>query len=527
MKRILTAFICLLLLFPCAAAHAESSAFAGGEGTADKPYLIETETQLCAVSLYPDACFLLTRDITCSADWEPIGTRSVPFTGVFDGDGHTVSGLRASASIAEEACLGLFGWNSGTIRNVRVENCSFSVHGTITYAGGIAAINTGTIELCRVSGQIYAACAAGGITGKSEISGTVRCCHSSASVSADIAGGICGISAGRTQNCLNTGSVSGNAAGGIIGQGPMSAYCCNTGAVSGALCGGIIGDLPGGYIGQNDGSNCFFLDTVSQGTGNGGSCVKLTASEMTLAESFPGFDFQSVWYMGSSHPLLRMKTPPKPVVPQSIEITTLPKRTQYTEGESFCPDGLCVTLRYSDGTSVPVTDYLLGGYEPTVGEHTVTVTHSGFSATFSVKVTVAAPDAITSSIYAVTPQWLRKIPPYTTVNALKKGLDGNSFIAVFNDENPADSNSYVRTGMTIAIVEGAAKKFSLTAVVTGDTDSDGKLTATDLPGILHHLLKQQPLSGPYAQAADCNDDSKVTLTDFLLLKAHILGKSTL
>ena len=283
--------------------------------------------------------------------------------------------------------------------------------------------------------------------------------------------------------------------------------------------------MPLSYAGSNDGSTCFFTERTPEGIGNRAGCIKLTDAQMSLATSFTGFDFESIWYMGSAHPQLRMKQPIQPVVPTGIVIVSLPDKTEYLEKEAFCPDGLSVVLCYSDGTSVPVTDYLLGGYEGTVGKHTVTVTHSGFCVTFPVTVKAVSPDAITSSVYTVTPQWLRKIPLHTTVSALIKGLDSSDFIAVFNGESQPGENAYVRTGMTVAIMDGNNRKFSVTAVVTGDVNGDGKLTSADLQEVIHHLLKKQLLSEAYAQATDCNGDGNVTLTDFLLLKSHILVDS--
>ena len=41
----------------------------------------------------------------------------------------------------------------------------------------------------------------------------------------------------------------------------------------------------------------------------------------------------------------------------SIEITTLPTKTTYTEGEKFSTAGMKVTAKYSDGTSKEITNY--------------------------------------------------------------------------------------------------------------------------------------------------------------------------
>ena len=166
MKRMIAVLLCILLL-PRLAARGAVSPFAGGQGTETEPYLIGTEAQLRTVGDYLDAHYKLIADITVTgSDWEPIGTRTDPFTGCFDGNRHTISGLAGNAIAPGTAYQGLFGWNAGTVRNVIVSGCRFSATATgqkpAAYAGAIAAVNSGTVAGCSASGQISATSAAGG-----------------------------------------------------------------------------------------------------------------------------------------------------------------------------------------------------------------------------------------------------------------------------------------------------------------------------------------------------------------------------
>lgn len=86
----------------------------------------------------------MTADITIPAGttWTPIGSAANPYTGVFDGDGHTVSGLTASITAAKyspEAPFGLFGKTQGaTIKNLKMSDTSLT---GASYAGiGIYAV---------------------------------------------------------------------------------------------------------------------------------------------------------------------------------------------------------------------------------------------------------------------------------------------------------------------------------------------------------------------------------------------------
>ena len=71
-----------------------------------------------------------------------------------------------------------------------------------------------------------------------------------------------------------------------------------------------------------------------------------------------------------------------------IEVTSLPNKTVYKQGENLNVAGMVVTVTYSDGTTSLIDDaFTLTGYDAnTLGEQTVTVHHEGFTATFTVTV---------------------------------------------------------------------------------------------------------------------------------------------
>lgn len=109
--------------------------------------------------------FILTQDIdlegTAENPWTPIPD----FKGILDGAGHTIEGLYIDWGKDENknSYQGLFGSNSGTIKNLTVE-------GSITtefYTGGIAGVNNkqGIITGCISRVNITAVDAAGGIAG--------------------------------------------------------------------------------------------------------------------------------------------------------------------------------------------------------------------------------------------------------------------------------------------------------------------------------------------------------------------------
>ncbi len=135
-----------------------AEAFAGGEGTAESPYLIATPAQLKLMSERISdgtgnaAHYRLTADIDFNhMRWTSAGeTKSTTvktFSGTFDGDGHVIKNLNI---VSDKTYAGMFCKVTGTVKNVEV-NGSLKANGS-TYAGGIAGDFRGF--LCNVVSDI-------------------------------------------------------------------------------------------------------------------------------------------------------------------------------------------------------------------------------------------------------------------------------------------------------------------------------------------------------------------------------------
>lgn len=162
-----------------------------GEGTEEDPFLIETEEDLRLVSDFNDCYFKLANDIVLTdTDWEPLCVLTTPFSGTFDGDGHTIFGLTISTNRTDTTGYynGLFSRNAGTIKNLNVVTSESGITGCSFYVGVLAGYNSGIIENCRVSGTInnkYSASFAsgvGGLVGKNSDAGLISKTYSDVSV---------------------------------------------------------------------------------------------------------------------------------------------------------------------------------------------------------------------------------------------------------------------------------------------------------------------------------------------------------
>ena len=292
-----------------------------GSGTETDPYQISTaaglkwfrdkvnnaktkeETKICAV---------LTANIDLkNEEWTPIGigngtenngaTIDFPYSGTFDGNGHTISGLNVNYG---DKNGGLFCYvKSATIKNLTVAgSVTYSSGDGIAYGGIVGCADSSTIEnctnRCTVTGNWYA----GGIVGWSTDSDIIGCANFGNISSPSRSGGICGKITGEKdtygidatiRDCYNVGMVSGNYAGGITGQSDsgnidiLIANCYNVGSLHGSdNRGEIIGDpLSASSLTTID--NCYYLPTGNSASTSNRVIVKRTDSK-TAAEFADG-----------------------------------------------------------------------------------------------------------------------------------------------------------------------------------------------------------------------------------------------
>ena len=242
--------------------------------------------------------------------WTLIGTNTNPFTGTFDGNNKTISGLYFNDSGKDD--VGLFG--------------CVGVNGKV--------INV-TLADSYVSGKSYV----GGICG-SNMGGTLQGCHNTGTVSGNSwVGGVCGYNGGRNgsptiQKCDNSGTVSGNSGvGGVCGQNNSSTVkgCYNTGEV--------IGNNPVGSVcGWNGGATvekCYYLagtseKAVGDGTGNRNETCE-SKTELQFRNGEVAYQLQSDLNISTQVWGQRIGTDKTPVLSSNPNYTV-----QKTAPESHC-----------------------------------------------------------------------------------------------------------------------------------------------------------------------------------------------
>ena len=206
----------------------------------------------------------LTENINLTdMEWTPIGTNyNNAYTGIFDGNGKTITGLTVTGS---DQYAGLFGriGSGGTVKNVVLEGVQITSDNSLGSVGGVAGYSYGNIEYCSVSGSVSVSGISdvGGVVGY-QVGGSITGCSSSATVKGtQRAGGMAGVTnSGATLTaCYATGDVTLESndigtcyAGGVVGNNGSSCTlkaCYAWGSVTGSGSGTVY---VGGVTGSND-----------------------------------------------------------------------------------------------------------------------------------------------------------------------------------------------------------------------------------------------------------------------------------
>ena len=200
--------------------------------------------------------------------WEAVVYGGYPkFMGTFNGNGHTISGLKITEGTKDYQ--GLFGYLEGVVKNLKMENTQITAAGN--NHGSMVGYNHGTMTDCgSTMGVVKGTNYVGGLVGRNTYDQMEDCYNGNDVTGSQYVGGIAGqcTDAGILYRCFNYGVIkstyNGNAyVGGITGYSTTQiSYCYNTGIISGK-------QYVGGVIGQNSSSllqycyNAGFVDSLS------------------------------------------------------------------------------------------------------------------------------------------------------------------------------------------------------------------------------------------------------------------------
>ena len=280
-----------------------STAFLGS-GTEGDPYQINSAADLAhlassvnAGATYEGKYFVLNVDLNLNnKSWTPIGTKSNPFAGAFDGNAKKIYNLSVTM---DTAYAGLFGYVSGTIKNVGIISGTIAPASTAatTYAAPLVGYLTGTVENCyskanvtiSVTNIVYA----GGLIGYMDTAGAfVKNSYASGNVSVTTtsgfayAGGFVGMNKGTIHCSL--------AFGDVTAKGQNDSYSRN-----------------GGFVASNPGvlTHCYRSDTqvlVKNTTVGAAYCTDSSVSSYADMIALAQYYWDTaVWDFTSLYPTLK------------------------------------------------------------------------------------------------------------------------------------------------------------------------------------------------------------------------------
>ncbi len=385
----------------------------GGQGSV-------TATDLQGMNGNRAGNYALGSDINANATsgwgggFAPIGnTIANPFSGNFDGLGHTITGLTIARPLTDN--VGLFGYVVSTpgamLKNVTLSGGSVTggsyvgtlvghINGDIlnshsnqnvvgaSYVGGLVGWSTGNITNSSTTGRIDATGDyIGGLVGW--ITGNITCCFATGPVTSNGAyvgglagwitgdasrsyasgavstqgayvGGLLGWSTGNTSNSYARGSVftAGANAGGLVGWIAGTSNIINSysaGRVTGvpATTGGLVGQK---IAGPGTVSNSYWdTQTSMQATSAGG--VGMTTSNMMIRGNYTGWDFTNIWIppTGVTYPSLQAclvpaTWSPVPALPPIQSLVPGITPTIIPGAGIINPDGSTTELPYVEST---------------------------------------------------------------------------------------------------------------------------------------------------------------------------------
>lgn len=184
----------------------------------------------------------------------PVGSTARTWTGfalntqVFDGQGHSISGLWGTGGFITEIITS--GSGVAMLKNLTITNSCIKNNDSTGSVGALCnSMNMGDMENCHTGADVWVTATrsgvyAGGICGRTYNADVIGCTNAATVSSADYAAGIVAYNEGYVADGFNSGSITGRYAGGICGQHSYRAsaiqYCGNIGIILADMSAGGI-----------------------------------------------------------------------------------------------------------------------------------------------------------------------------------------------------------------------------------------------------------------------------------------------
>lgn len=200
--------------------------FAGGDGTEEAPFHVESLDQLQDIRNHLDKHFIQIENINAfeTKDWNegkgfiPVGKQGAEFRGTFDGNGYEIRQLTINRP--DEDAVGLFGLsNSANFQRIKLEDANIT--GRYYTGTAVGWLLQGVILNSFASGKVVGSLGVGGLIGRATNS-TIESLNTSIGVYSNVkaAGGVVGLlERSDVSDSHSNGDIFGlTEAGGLIGS---------------------------------------------------------------------------------------------------------------------------------------------------------------------------------------------------------------------------------------------------------------------------------------------------------------------
>lgn len=261
------------LLKPAGGFIEEINPLTESEAIAQGYTIIKTADDLQALKDNLSGKYILMNDIDLSGyNWTAIGTKTNPFSGELNGNGHVIKNLQVDDAAGNG--IGLFGVIDGAnVSNVGLENADINVQNAVGILAGAA--EASIITNCYSTGSVRGAGWVGGLIGQITNATTINDCFSTANVtgtSSQIGGLVGRLASSSVSNSYAEGSVLGKIfVGGLIGNSVGISNISFSYALGDVKADDNVGGLLG-YLGDHKIyiDNCYSAGTVEANLSSGG-----------------------------------------------------------------------------------------------------------------------------------------------------------------------------------------------------------------------------------------------------------------
>lgn len=115
----------------------------------------------------------------------------------------------------------------------------------------------------------------------------------------------------------------------------------------------------------------------------------------------------------------------------------------------------------------------------------------------------------------------------TSVSTFKSKFSGQSISVTDASGNKLMNSAYISTGSVISLLSGTTVVDTLTVIVGGDINCDGKVNVSDTAVLKAVFKNTATLNEACKHAADADGNGVVTATDYIMIKRQVAGSYTI